>query len=199
MAGWFIFTLQVSVYYFLGLRGCLLDLFVTPLPNTGFYFPSTPSLECEPHMNSKHACLVSDPFPNRCHHSAIPYLAKAAFPQHHQEVKISQFHPVPVPVVIELGYGVGCLLFGSLGPLTDLGPLEGETHRKHHQSWRRPWSMLKCMYRLQAVLPAAHGPRSVKSMAPTSKVEASLVPPFLLYPSCLPHPQEQSLLLLRCL
>lgn len=116
-------------------------------------------------MNSKCACLVSCSFWSRCHHPAILYLAKAAFSKHHQEVKIGQFHPVPVPVVVKFGYGVSRLFFRSLGPLIDLGPLEGEAHRKHHQSLRMPLYVLKLTYRPQAVAPAARAPSLVKSMA----------------------------------
>lgn len=56
---------------------------------------------------------------------ARPYLAKAALPKHHEEVKIGQLHPVSVPIVVRFGYGVGCLFLRSLRPLTDLGSLEG--------------------------------------------------------------------------
>lgn len=55
---------------------------------------------------------------------ARPYLAEAAFPKHHEEVKIGQLHPVSVPIVVRLGYGVGGLFLRSLRPLTDLGSLE---------------------------------------------------------------------------
>lgn len=64
---------------------------------------------------------------SRYNHQTTLYLAKAAFPKHHQEVKITQLHPVPVPIVVKFGYGVGSFFFWSLGCLSDLGPLEGET------------------------------------------------------------------------
>lgn len=66
-------------------------------------------------------------FWSRYNHQTTLYLAKAAFPKHHQEVKITQLHPVPVPIVVKFGYGVGSFFFWSLGCLADLGPLEGET------------------------------------------------------------------------
>lgn len=61
-----------------------------------------------------------------CCHQVILYLAKAAFPQHHQEVKIGQFHPVPVAIVVKFGDSVSCLFFWSLGTLANLGSLEEE-------------------------------------------------------------------------
>lgn len=63
------------------------------------------------------------------------YLAKAAFPQHHQEVKIGQFHPVPVAIVVKFGDGVGCLFFWSFGTLVDLGSLEEEINRIQDEGW----------------------------------------------------------------
>lgn len=65
----------------------------------------------------------------QCTRQIILYLAKAAFPQHHQEVKISQFHPVPVAIVVKFGDGIGCLFFWSLGTLADLGSLEEDIER----------------------------------------------------------------------
>lgn len=62
-----------------------------------------------------------------------PYLAEASFAQHHQEVEVGQFHPVPVAIVLKFGDGVCRFLFGGLGPLSDLGPLEKEAHRAEHQ------------------------------------------------------------------
>ena len=169
-----------------------------------FTFHSLPPWNISPIWTANVPALLAGSFCSRCLHPATLYLAKAAFSQHHQEVKIGQFHPVPVAVVVKFGDGVGRLFFRSLGPRTDLGSLEGEAHRKHRQSWRMPALSVQTQAPWQAVDPATYAPDSVKSTAqyPQCKLKTwrpDLAPPCFFYPSCLVHHQKLSLLPPSCL
>ena len=65
-----------------------------------FTFHSLPPWNISPIWTANVPALLAGSFCSRCLHPATLYLAKAAFSQHHQEVKIGQFHPVPVAVVV---------------------------------------------------------------------------------------------------
>lgn len=61
-----------------------------------------------------------------------PYLAKAAFTQHHQEVKVGKLHAILVAVGVEPGGGVARLAFGVLADFSSLDE-ESESGVSHEQ------------------------------------------------------------------
>lgn len=57
--------------------------------------------------------------------AAGAHLAKTALAEHHQEVEVSQLHPILVAVGVEPGCGIGRLAIGVLA-WADLRPLDEE-------------------------------------------------------------------------
>ena len=160
-----------------------------------FTFHSLPHWNISPIWTANVPALLAGSFCSRCLHPATLYLAKAAFSQHHQEVKISQFHPVPVAVVVKFGDGVGRLFFRGLGPRADLGSLEGEAHRKYHQNLRTPVLSVQTPARRQAVDPAIYTPTRWKarpvSTVQTQNVKARLGTSIFLL-SLVSHPPPET-------
>lgn len=58
------------------------------------------------------------------------YLAKAAFTQHHQEVKVGELHAILVAIGVESGGGIARLAFGVLADFSSLdeGRESGVSH-----------------------------------------------------------------------
>lgn len=60
------------------------------------------------------------------------YLSKAAFAQHHQEVKVGELHAILVAIGVEPGGGIARLAFGVLANFSSLDE-ERESSVSHEQ------------------------------------------------------------------